>query len=275
MKLSRIFWKTLSLGTVCLLAAGSSSYAQDIPVPANTGVDNIVGGVVVVLPDYEGSDDYTFAIAPVGKFKYDKNRYFLLQGNKLYWNMLNGTSWEFGLKAVYRLGRDDDIDDSVVKLMKEIDGSVELGPFVGWTKRFNNDPRHRFNASIGITQDVTDGHDGYVVEASAVYWRPVARPFDLGFRGGLSYASSDYMSTYFGVSPADAAASGLTTFSADSGFKDVSLSLMGVFHFSKKWHLGGGLSYKKLLNDASDSPVVDDRGSDDQFTVGLALLYTW
>ena len=83
------------------------------------------------------------------------------------------------------------------------------------------------------------------------------------------------MSTYFGVSPADAEASKLSPFSAGSGFKDFSFSLMGVFHFSKKWHLGGGLSYKKMLGDASDSPVVDDRGSDNQYTVGLAVLYTW
>ena len=128
--------------------------------------------------------------------------------------MLNGTEWELGLKGVYRLGRDDDVDDSAVKLMSEIDDSVELGAFVGWNKTFDNNPRHRFSATLGITQDVSDGHDGYVVEASAVYWRPVARPFDLGVRGGFSYASDDYMSTYFGVSSADSAASGLSTFSA-------------------------------------------------------------
>ncbi len=274
MKILRTMWQSLCLSGVFVLGVASFSHAQDIPVPANAGVDNLVGGVVAIVPDYEGSDDYTFALAPLAKFKYDKNRHFMLLANKLYWNMLNGTEWELGLKGVYRLGRDDDVDDSAVKLMSEIDDSFELGAFVGWNKTFDNNPRHRFSATLGITQDVSDGHDGYVVEASAVYWRPVARPFDLGFRGGVSYASDDYMSTYFGVSPADAVVSHLSPFSAGSGMKDVSLSLMGVFHFSKKWHLGGGLSYKKLLNDASDSPVVDTRGSDDQITVGLALLYT-
>ena len=275
MKILGTMWRSLCLSGVFVLGVASFSYAQDIPVPANDGVDNLLGGVVAMVPDYEGSDDYTFAIAPLAKFKYDKNRYFMLLANKLYWNMLNGTEWELGLKGVYRLGRDDDIDDSVVKLMSEIDDSLELGAFIGWKKTFNNDPRHRFSATLGMTQDVSDGHDGYVVDASVVYWRPVARPFDLGFRGGVSYASDDYMSTYFGVSAADAAASGLSTFKAGSGMKDVSLSLMGVFHFSKKWHMGGGISYKKMLNDASDSPVVDNRGSDSQYTVGLSLLYTW
>lgn len=275
MKPLRRLWQALCLGGVCLLGAGSFSYAQNIPVPANTGVDNIVGVVTVVLPDYEGSDDYTFAIAPVGKFRYDKNRYFMLVGNQAYWNFSNHDNWELGIKGVFRLGRDDDIEDLVVKLMSEIDTSLELGGFIGWSKKFDNNPRHRFSATLGITQDVTEGHDGYVIEANTVYWTPVSRPMDIGFRAGFSYASDDYMSTYFGVSPADAAASGLTSFNAGSGMKDFSFSLMGVFHFSQKWHLGTGISYKLMLEDASDSPVVALRGSDDQFIGGLALLYTW
>ncbi len=271
----RLFWQTLCLIVACHLGAASVLYAQDIPVPASTGFDHILGAVAVAVPDYEGSDDQTFAVAPVAKWKYHRNQYFLLQGNKAYWNVLNGKNLELGLKGVYRLGRDDDIDDSVVKLMREIDGSIELGAFIGWNETFNNNPRHRFNASIGITQDISDGHDGYVVEAGAVYWRPIARPLDIGLQGGISYASNDYMSTYFGVSPADTIASGLPTFSADSGFKDISVSLMGVYHFSPKWHLGAGINYKLLLNDAADSPVVDTRGSKDQWIGGLALLYTW
>ena len=275
MKPLRMLWQTLCLSGVCLLGAASFSYAQNIPVPANTGVDNIVGAVVVVLPDYEGSDDFTFGGAPVAKFKYDKNRYFMLLGNQAYWNISDHDNWELGIKGVFRLGRDDDIDDAVVKLMSEIDTSVELGGFIAWSKKFDNDPRHRFSATLGITQDVTDGHDGYVIEANTVYWTPVSRPMDIGFRAGFSYASDNYMSTFFGVSPADAVASGLTTFNANSGIKDLSLSLMGVFHFSQKWHLGGGINYKRLLDDASDSPVVATRGSEDQFIGGLALLYTW
>ena len=103
----RLFWQTLCLIVACHLGAASVLYAQDIPVPASTGFDHILGAVAVAVPDYEGSDDQTFVVAPVAKWKYDRNRYLLLQGNKLYWNMLNGTNWELGLKGVYRLGRDN------------------------------------------------------------------------------------------------------------------------------------------------------------------------
>jgi outer membrane scaffolding protein for murein synthesis (MipA/OmpV family) len=37
----------------------------------------------------------------------------------------------------------------------------------------------------------------------------------------------------------------------------------------------GLLSYKKLVNDAKDSPLVDDEGNDNQFTLGVMATYRW
>ncbi len=50
---------------------------------------------------------------------------------------------------------------------------------------------------------------------------------------------------------------------------------MFVFHFNRNWHLGAGVMYKRLLNDAADSPVVDDRGSADQLLAVVAGIYSW
>ncbi len=131
------------------------------------------------------------------------------------------------------------------------------------------------NIHFDVTQDVSNGHDGLVAQLAGIYWRPVAKPFDIGFRGNVTYASNSYMSTYFSVDAADSARSGLPRFNADSGMKDFGLSLMGLFHLSENWHIGGSVMYKRMLNDAEDSPVVDDRGSKNQLFAGLALLYSW
>jgi outer membrane scaffolding protein for murein synthesis (MipA/OmpV family) len=37
----------------------------------------------------------------------------------------------------------------------------------------------------------------------------------------------------------------------------------------------GLFSYKTLLNDAKDSPVVDDEGDNNQFTLGVMATYRW
>ena len=50
---------------------------------------------------------------------------------------------------------------------------------------------------------------------------------------------------------------------------------MAIFSLSPKWHVAGGIIYSKLLEDASDSPVVDERGSSDQLYVGVGVAYAW
>ncbi len=266
-------WKAMVTGAT-ILGLTSVAAAQDLPVAEGGGLDRTVGAFAVVLPDYEGSDDYTFAPAPLLRYKFSEERYVQIFGNKAFVNILNHPNFEFGPKAVYRFGRDDP-DDSVVDLMKDVDDSFELGGFVGYKMNFDSNPRHRMNVHLDLTQDVSDGHDGYVAELSGVYWRPAATSFDIGFRGNVSYASDDYMSSFFSVTTSDSVASGLSTFDADAGFKDIGVAALGLYHLNQTWHIGGVVMYKRLLGDAEDSPVVSDRGSENQLFVGLGLLYSW
>jgi outer membrane protein len=249
--------------------------AQDLFAPRMVGVDNLVGAVAVIVPDYEGSDDYTFAAAPLIQYKFSpSNRYVQLIGNKLYVNVISHENWEFGPMGIYRLGRED-VDDDVVDKMSDVDGSAELGLFFGYATKFNNDPRHRLNIHLDLTQDVSGGHEGLIAQLAGVYWQPVAKPFDIGFRANLTFASGDYMSSFFDVTANDAAASGLQRFDADASLKDFGLAIMGLFHFSKQWHVGGGVQWKQLRGDASNSPVVDVRGDSGQYFLGMSVLYSW
>ena len=103
----------------------------------------------------------------------------------------------------------------------------------------------------------------------------MGKAFDLGLGIGTSYASDDFNSTYFGVNATDSALSGLSTFSAGGGIKDVNGLLALVMHLSPKWHIAAGLRYIKLVSDAADSPVVNVRGSDDQLIAGIGFAYAW
>ncbi len=80
------------------------------------------------------------------------------------------------------------------------------------------------------------------------------------------------MEAYFEIDAADSARSGLSTFDADSGFKDVGLNLLASFKPWEHWGLMGLASYKRLLDDAEDSPVVDDEGDANQFA-GAGFLF--
>lgn len=262
------------LFAVFMLALSSRSIAQDIPVVMDPAIDRAVGAALVMVPEYEGADKYTIAGAPILHYRFWGWRYAQVLGNKAFVNLVDHRNFEAGFKGVYRLGRVN-ADDAAVDALASVDNSLEIGGFVGYKHFFDKDPRHRLVTNLGLTQDVSDGHDGFVGELSTAYWRPLAQKFVLGLRANVSYASENYMSTNFDVTASGAAASGLSQFSADAGFKDVGLTLMGLYHLTQNWHLGGGVQYKRLLSDAADSPIVDDRGSANQLFVGASVIYTW
>ena len=95
------------------------------------------------------------------------------------------------------------------------------------------------------------------------------------FRGGVdtTYATDDYMDEFFDVTPADSARSGLDTFDADAGFKDVALDASLTYRFAAHWSATGSLRYTRLLGDAADSPVTDDVGDENQIFGGLLVNY--
>lgn len=251
-------------------AQTSGGFVIDLPE-----VRNFVSLGVGVVPDYMGSDDYTAGIAPAGVIKFgESDRYARLVATELSVNILDSRTWSLGPVVNYRLARDD-VDDSAVKLMRDIDGTVEAGVFAGWTWIGEDDPRHRFATSVQILNDAMGEYEGFIASVSAKYFKPVTRPLTLSIGATVTYGSGNYMQTYFGVDSDDAARSGLSEFSAGNGLRDVRIPVMAIFSLSPKWHIAGGVIYSKLLGDASDSPIVDERGSSDQLYAGLGVAYAW
>jgi outer membrane scaffolding protein for murein synthesis (MipA/OmpV family) len=81
------------------------------------------------------------------------------------------------------------------------------------------------------------------------------------------------MSSYFGIDAADAARSGLDQFGADEGFKDVGFGGALTYRLFERWSVSGLAIYTRLIDDAADSPVVDDVGNENQFFAGALINY--
>jgi outer membrane protein len=259
-----------------LFSAGQPAVAQTtgsaIEVP---GVRNFVAAAVGMVPDYLGSNDYTIGAAPAGVIKFgDSDRYVRLIVTDINVNLIDSKTWSFGPALNYRIGRSD-VDDNAVDRMRDIDGTVEVGAFGGWTWIGSDDLRHRFSIGTEFLYDVGGEHEGYLISGSVRYFKPVARPLTLTIGAALTYGSGEYMDTYFGVDSGNVGGSGLSAFNADSGLRDIRVPLMAIFSFNENWHVSGGVVYSRLLGDAADSPVVDDRGSKDQLFAGLGIAYAW
>ena len=271
-----IAYALAAIAGVSLLSSPSSAQTAGGMAIEAPHINNIVGGAIGIVPDYVGSDDYTIGAAPVARIQIGKGeRYAKLLVTELSVNVLDNKNWSVGPLVNYRLGRDDDVDDSVVKNMKKIDDSLEVGVFGGWTWISKKDPRARLSTGISARQDVTDGHDGYLIDASVRYWHPIGKGFLLNTGVSTTYGSGNYMDTYFGVDARDATVTGLSLFDADAGFRDIRISVMGIQFLNEHWAVAGGGLYGRLLGDAKDSPVVDDRGDANMWFVGAGVVYAW
>jgi outer membrane scaffolding protein for murein synthesis (MipA/OmpV family) len=81
------------------------------------------------------------------------------------------------------------------------------------------------------------------------------------------------MQSYFGVTPAQAARSGYGVYRPSGGFKDVGVMAGISMPLSESWSVDLMAKYAHLLGDAADSPLVDLKGSANQFSAGLSLSY--
>lgn len=225
----------------------------------------VIGGGGTYAPDYEGSDDYEFQPFPFASIVYDD--FIFVEGMSLGANLLNYEGLKAGPIARYAGGRDEDDNDALDGL-GDVDDSIELGGFLRYELGI-------WSATMTVTQDVAGGHEGMLAEMSTGVAMPLSDSVRASVEGSATWADSNYMETFFGVSGSQALRSGYGRYEADAGFKDVGITLGLDYMVTEAIGVSGRVQYKKLLGDAADSPIVKDEGSADQFFTGMFLTYKW
>jgi outer membrane protein len=259
-------------GTVAVSSAFAYSEIADEVGQQGQG---FVGLGVGTVPDYEGSDTNEGTIAPFGRYNWASGRYITLGGTanaeraaRLKLNVLTrDTAWELGPVLQYRMKRDD-VDNNKVDKMKEVDAATEAGAFLGWKV-------DRLSLSTTYVTDVSDEHSGDVWYFNGYYDFPVNEQFKLTLGAHMTWASDDYMETYFGVDSKDSARTGFSKYKANSGFKDSGLSLIGLYKFNQTWGMAGVVNYTRMMNDAEDSPLVRKVGDENQWKAVVAVTYSF
>ena len=262
------------IGLSILMALSSSNIRANGFFELEEGI-NIFGLGIGSLPDYQGSDDSYTTFGPYGRYYFSGYKYAELTGSELIINAKDSTSLHYGPLIRYRFGRDSDIDDTVVKNMRQIDDTVELGAFIKKSIQLSDDPRHRFNIIGDAAVDAGGKHDGFLASARVSYFKPVSQGLIGHIGAGTTYVSDKYMNTYYGVDSVDANLTGLPVFNAKSGIHDYRVTFGLVQHLSPQWSIGVGGRYQHLAGDAADSPVVNLRGDKNQWVYGVGLGFIW
>jgi outer membrane scaffolding protein for murein synthesis (MipA/OmpV family) len=102
------------------------------------------------------------------------------------------------------------------------------------------------------------GNDGsgLVVDLGAGYSTPVAAQWRLGVGIGISLVNADHMQSYFGITTAQAAASGYRPYTAEGGVRNSRVNATLTYLASARVAVTAGLSSNTLLGAAADSPLV-------------------
>ncbi len=266
-----------SVSGAVLLAAGAIFAGSGLAAPAHAGglsgegglfgsgdLNLQAGGIVVVRPKYEGSDQYEVTGAPiVAPAGYSDGGLVQFKGiDDVRFRLLNLNGFEAGPVAGYRFGRDEDDADRLTGL-GDVDGGLILGGFAA----YRVGPFAAF-ASYGhqVGGDDTGGQLRFGGESRFMLSPVLAVTATIG----ATWADDDYMGSYFGVTAAQSARSGLAAYDADAGVKDVYFGLASDVALDDRWTLKLTGRYSRLIGDAADSPIVE---SEDQFMGGLGLTY--
>jgi len=256
------------VGSMLAAVSFGSAHAQ---TPTSKEFSGSVFAGVGATSDYEGSENLT-AIPFVG-FRLQYGAYYLQsRGLGVQANVIPSKRLDAGPIINYR-GPRDDVENTAVDTLEDIDGALEFGAF----GTYNMQPgfRNGDSAGIGVSilRDVSDAHDGLLTSFSANYGAPINQRMFISLDTSLTYASEEYMQTYFGVTAAGSTASGLQQYAPEGGFKDLSLGINLRYAFNQSWGLIGRAQYTRLLGEAADSPIVDEQGNPNNFLVGTGVSY--
>jgi outer membrane protein len=240
-----------------------------------SGMHYRVGAGTGARPDYEGSNDYD--VFPYGLFKvwWDDGRYAELvsaqssgSAIRLAGNLIPNSPIEFGPVLQYRLERDN-VQSGRVDQLGEVDAAVEAGV----TAAYRMKP---WSIESTWVYDISSKYEGHLLELAGGYEEKLSNNLGISLTAASTWASDGYMDTYFGVSAADAALiAGYTPHNPDDGFKDVGgrMALAWAGDNWGGWKLVASFSYFRLLDDAEDSPIVDESGDKNQFFGGVMGTY--
>ncbi len=263
----------LAVALVFVFILTGVCFAQDIEMPTTGVVEETpqakgvyeLGLGAGIAPEYEGSEHSKFYPLPYLSLNFENHMSVDLIANTLKANLLPSRTFKLGPIGQYIRERDN-VDNNTVDKLEKVDASFMLGGF------FGVDVEH-FTASIEAMKDVADGNDGSIVRLRAGYRIPFNRTWILSINGYATWADDNYMSAYFGVNRTNSQRSGLKEYNADSGIKDVGITVPLRYNATEHWSILGVAGYKRLLGDAADSPIVEDEGNENQLYGGAFVIY--
>lgn len=280
MKKTKRYYRALTVTAAMLLSQAAFAQEEMSEFELPNEKINFIGLGVASVPDYYGSSTNKGSALPLARYTFSRDRYVQLLGPELTLNLIESKVWRAGPLLRSRQRRDDDVDDEVVKRMRPIASATELGVFASYHLYLDTEPLHKVVFYGDVVSNTTDVYTGATGNLRVTYYHPFSRWINrpsVGSIGlGLFFASEGFNRTYFGVTGSDVAlypSRRGAAFLPESGLTSVKIPFSVTTQLQRNWLLTVGGRYERLLGDAKDSPLVEERGDPNQWGLGLAVSY--
>lgn len=238
----------------------------------------MVGAFVAYSPAYLGADEYQLMAGPNIQVRYD--RAFLSLQDGLGYDLVRSGGWRAGPTISLRQPRRQSGNSPLMIAGERTDdlqglgtikASADVGGFIAYE-------RGAFAAKLDVRQ-ATNTDLGLIATLSARYSAMIpmsSRPgppaiFSIGPR--ISFVDDKYNQSYFGITTEQSVRSGLREYRAKGGVLSAGVGASAIVPLGSRVSAMVLAGYDRLADDAARSPLVEDRGSRDQATVGLGLVY--
>jgi outer membrane scaffolding protein for murein synthesis (MipA/OmpV family) len=229
------------------------------PAPGEWSVT--LGGGIGSGPRFPGASTDRARFAPLIEILYGKTLFLGINGLGL--NAINTDHFRAGPVLGYEGGRREDVDGHLTGL-GDIHSSLTAGVF-------GNYHLGGFDAGATVRQSITHSGNGLTGLVHLDYRIPLRRErVFFSFGPDFEFANAEYNQRWFGVTPTQSFDSGLPVFTPRGGVKDVGLHGSATHFFSQHLLLRALVSFKDIVGDAANSPIVQDRT---QVVVGVGLAY--
>lgn len=244
--------------SLLLAALAAPLLAPSTAAWAGSGDDVVVtlGGGAMVAPDWDGSNTYVVSPMPIIGLKFLRSP---LTGAP-------SSDTGFGVAPSFRwLSKRSFGAGSALAGLPGVAEALEAGLTIDYTDT-------NFRAFASLRQGM-GGHHGQIAELGL---DGIAHPLpQLTLEAGprVSFASADYMRTYWGVSPAVSAATGVAAHDPGGGYRGAGLGAKATWQIDPRWFVQAKTEWTHLSDAAARSPVVKAEGTRDQISVGLGIAW--
>jgi outer membrane scaffolding protein for murein synthesis (MipA/OmpV family) len=227
----------------------------------------IVGPSAQLQPLYDGARSYHLQAGPLIDVRY-RNIAFFSVGEGLGVDLLRATHFRAGVALGYDLGRPVDEDSTRLRGL----GSISAAPVAKIYSSIVLARKLPLVLRVDVRQFI-GGAGGAVADVGAYVPLPGSSRRFVMFAGpAITFANHRYLQREFGVTAAQALASGYARFDARAGASTEGVGFSATGFLNKHWLVNVEGALSRLLGSARDSPIIQRRT---QRVVSLAVGYSW